>query len=65
MNDGVPVDGVLTYELRALTAPAGRVPMPERARSHVAVVHVTDGDLEGVRLIRVQAARNAATSTRR
>ncbi len=65
VNDGMPVDGVLTYELRALTASAGRVPMPERARSHVAAVHVTDGDLEGVRLIRVQATRNAATSTRR
>ncbi|MGR3700684.1 MAG: hypothetical protein ACU0A4_01250 [Paracoccaceae bacterium] len=65
VNDGVPVDGVLTYELRAYTAPAGNVPMPQRARSHVAAVRVSDGDLAGVRTIRVVAERNAATSARR
>ena len=64
-NDGQPVDGVLTYTLRAYTAPAGTVPMPERARSHVAAIRVSDQDLAGVRTIRVQAARNAATSARR
>ena len=65
VNDGRPVDGVLTYELRAFTAPAGSVPMPERARSHTAAVRVSDSDLAGVRTIRVVAARNAATSARR
>jgi hypothetical protein len=64
-NDGIPVDGVLTYSLRAFTAPAGSVPMPERARSHVAALRVSDQDLAGVRTIRVQAERNAATSARR
>lgn len=64
-NDGRPVDGVLTYSLRAYTAPAGSVPMPERARSHVAAIRVSDQDLAGVRTIRVQAERNAATSGRR
>ncbi|HEY9022236.1 MAG: hypothetical protein QUV10_13265 [Paracoccaceae bacterium] len=65
VNDGLPVEGVLTYELRAYTAPAGTVPMPERARSHVAAVRVSDSDLAGVRSIRVVAARNAATVARR
>jgi hypothetical protein len=64
-NDGVPVDGVLSYSLRAYTAPAGTVPMPERARSHVAAIRVSDQDLAGVRSIRVAAERNAATSARR
>lgn len=65
VNDGLPVDGVLTYELRAYTAPAGTVPMPERARSHVAALRVSDSDLAAVRTIRVVAARNAATVARR
>ncbi len=63
-NNGVPVDGVLTYELRAFTAPAGQVPMPPRARSHVAAVKVSDTKLAGVREIRVQAARNTAATRR-
>jgi len=65
VNDGLPVEGVLTYELRAYTAPAGTVPMPERARSHVAAVRVSDSDLAGVRTIRVVAERNAASVARR
>ena len=64
VNSGEPVDGVLIYELRAFTAPSGAVPMPERALRHVAAVRVSDAKLAGVREIRVQAARNAA-STRR
>jgi hypothetical protein len=65
LNNGVPVDGVLTYELRAFTAPSGSLPMPDRARSHVAAVRVNDAKLAGVREIRVQAERNAATTSRR
>lgn len=65
LNDGAPVDGVLSYELRAFTAPAGRNPMPVSARGHVAATSLTDRQLEGVRTIRVQAERNAATTTRR
>lgn len=64
LNNGRPVDGVLTYELRAAIAPAGTVPMPERARSHVAAVKLSNAKLAGVREIRVQAARNAATARR-
>lgn len=64
LNNGRPIDGVLTYELRAAVAPAGTVPMPERARSHVAAVKLSDARLSGVREIRVQAARNVATSRR-
>jgi hypothetical protein len=65
VDNGVPVDGVLTYELRAFAPSAGSAPMPERARSHVAAVRVSDAGLAGVRVIRVQAERNAATVTRR
>ncbi|MFU8882582.1 MAG: hypothetical protein ACNA7Q_09470 [Rhodobacterales bacterium] len=65
LNNGNPVDGVLVYELRAFTAPSGSVPMPEQARRHVAAVRVSDAKLAGVREIRVQAARNAATTSRR
>jgi hypothetical protein len=65
VDNGVPVDGVLTYELRAFAPSAGSTPMPERARSHVAAVRVSDANLAGVRVIRVQAERNAATVSRR
>lgn len=65
LNRGNPVDGVLIYELRAFTAPSGSLPMPDRARSHVAAVRVSDAKLAGVREIRVQAERNAATTSRR
>lgn len=64
LNRGEPVDGVLTYELRAFTAPAGQVPMPARARSHVAAAKILDADLAGVREIRVQAERNTAVTRR-
>jgi len=65
MNNGLPVDGVLTYELRAFAPAPGATPMPERARRHVAAVRVSDNNLAGVRVIRVQAERNAATTARR
>jgi hypothetical protein len=65
VNDGLPVDGVLSFELRAYTAPAGNVPTTERARSHTAAIRVSDRNLEAVRTIRVTAARNAATVARR
>jgi hypothetical protein len=65
VNDGLPVDGVLSLEMRAYTAPAGNVPTTERARSYVAALRLSDSDLEAVRTIRVTAARNAATVARR
>jgi hypothetical protein len=65
VNDGLPVDGVLSFEMRAYTAPAGNVPMTERTRSHVAAIRVSDRDLEAVRTIRIIGARNAASVARR
>lgn len=65
LDDGLPVDGVLSFEMRAYTAPAGNVPTTERARSHIAALRLRDRDLEAVRSIRVVAARNAATVARR
>lgn len=63
LNDGAPVGGVLSYELRALSVPYSPVGT-ERSRTLTAAVFVTDQDLAGVREIRVLGARNARSSRR-
>ncbi|CUH68758.1 hypothetical protein TG4357_03780 [Thalassovita gelatinovora] len=64
LNDGKPVNGVLSYELRALTA--SRITGgTERSRSLTAAVYVTNQNLSGVREIRITGARNAQSSRRR
>ncbi|WP_323782919.1 hypothetical protein [Thalassovita sp.] len=64
LNDGKPVKGVLSYELRALSA--SRITGgTERSRSLTAAVYLTDQQLGGVREIRIQGARNAQSSRRR
>ncbi|MYM53773.1 hypothetical protein [Thalassovita mangrovi] len=63
LNDGAPVGGVLSYELRALSVPYNAVGT-ERSRTLTAAVFVTDQDLAGVREIRVLGARNARSSRR-
>lgn len=63
LNDGAPVGGVLSYELRALNLPYKAVGT-ERSRTLTAAVFVTDQDLAGVREIRVLGARNARSSRR-
>ncbi len=60
-----PVDGVLSYSLEA-ARPSGAQPGgTQRVRTFTAARHVTDNQLKNVRAIRVAAARNARTSSRR
>ena len=62
-NGGVPQDGTLVLSFRAipdLVQPQGTV----RSRAVFGGAFLTDGDLAGVRAIRVQAARNAIVASR-
>ncbi|MBR9649688.1 hypothetical protein [Thalassovita aquimarina] len=63
MNDGQPVGGVLSFELRALGSPRNPVG-PEASRLLTAAVFLTDQELAGVREIKVLGARNARSSRR-
>ena len=64
-DDSEPVDGVLTYRLEAVRlADAGRT-TSTRVRTVTAAVRLTDRDLAGVNVIRVEGVRNAQTSSRR
>ncbi len=64
LNDGRPVDGVLTYEFR-IAAPRTptRVSTPQ-SRTVSAAVRVSDRRLEGVRSIVVRGAQNARSAQR-
>ena len=62
-DGGAAVDGVLVLSFRAVpdpVAPGGTV----RSRLVVGGAFLTDGELAGVRSIRVQAARNALVASR-
>jgi len=64
-NDEKPVNGVLTYDFRALMpAPKTRVVGSAASRRITAAVYLTDNQLAGVRTIRVQTAGNAFESRR-
>lgn len=61
---GEPVDGVLTYEFR-IVAPRDPQPVSTRQSREVVVgLFLSDQSLEGVREIRVVAARNTRASRR-
>lgn len=64
-EDGVPVDGVLSFSFDVVfpnrPQPVGNV----RSREVVVARSLTQADLEGVRVIRVIAARNAREVRRR
>lgn len=62
---GTPVDGVLTYRLEAERPTDSRRLTSDRQRTVTAAVHLTDEDLEAVRVIRVEGERNAQTTARR
>ncbi|MEL6619209.1 MAG: hypothetical protein AAFP16_10065 [Pseudomonadota bacterium] len=64
-EDEVPVDGILTYSLEAARPANARPGGTQRIRTFTVARHVTDNQLKGVRAIRVAAARNARTSSRR
>ncbi|MEQ9259193.1 MAG: hypothetical protein RIG84_08840 [Roseovarius sp.] len=62
-NNGTPVDGVLTYELRALQ-PLNTFQGPEPTRRIEAGAPLTMGDLEMINSVRVVAKRNTRTTRR-
>ncbi|MEM7599767.1 MAG: hypothetical protein AAF382_18925 [Pseudomonadota bacterium] len=62
-NNGAPVDGVLTYELRALQ-PIQTLQGPERTRRIQAAAPLSVQELEGIRTVQVVARRNTRTSRR-
>lgn len=62
-NQGMPVDGVLTFELRALQ-PIETLQGPERTRRIQAAAPLSVQELESVRTVQVVARRNTRTSRR-
>ncbi|MEM7733110.1 MAG: hypothetical protein AAF280_10040 [Pseudomonadota bacterium] len=62
-NQGIPVDGVLTYELRALQ-PIETLQGPERTRRIQAAAPLSVQELELIRTVQVVARRNTRTSRR-
>lgn len=56
--------GTLSYTLKALRTPT-RIVGPETGREIVAAKFVSDGDLAGIRTIRVKGAQNARSTSRR
>lgn len=67
-DESVPVDGILTFRLEAEQAVSRRGPSrstTQRVRTVTAAVLLTNNDLNGVRVIRVEGARNAQTAARR
>lgn len=64
LNQGVPVDGVLTYEFLALQ-PINTAQGPLHTRKIQAAQPISKADLEEIRAIRVIAKRNTRSSQRR
>jgi len=64
-KDEEPVDGVLTYRLEAERPRDLRRTTSTRVRTVTAAVSLSDRELRDVRVIRVEGARNAQTTTRR
>ena len=63
-EDGLPVDGVLTYRLEGVSPAANTAVGQQPTREVVAARKLTDQDLAGVRSIRVEGQRNALVSRR-
>ena len=64
-DDNTPVDGVLTYRFEGIRRSTPQAVGSKHTRTVVAARALTDQELQGVRTIRVQAARNVQTSRRR
>lgn len=64
-GEDIAVDGVLTYRLDGRRPENFVTGGPERLRTVTAARAVTDQQLRGVRIIRVEGARNAQESRRR
>ena len=63
-NEGEPVEGVLTYELRAIATPNAAVG-GERTRLLTVATYVSDQQLATARSVQVVAAQNSLISRRR
>jgi hypothetical protein len=63
-DDDTPVNGVLTYRLEGVRPARTQSVGSTHTRTVVAARALTDQQLQGVRSIRVQGARNAQTSRR-
>lgn len=64
-KDNTPVDGVLTYRFEGIRPATPQGTGSKHTRTVVAARALTNQELQGVRTIRVQAARNVQTSRRR
>lgn len=62
-NDGIPVDGKITYEMRAVAG--AKTLGSERSRLLTVAAFITEQDLAGVRSIEVIGAQNSHLSRRR
>lgn len=64
LNDGVPVDGVLTYAFRVAQPPESRRVSTPQSRELTAGVFLSDQSLDGVRRIVVQGTANSRSVSR-
>lgn len=64
-NEGVPVNGVLSYTLRAVRGANAIAGGSEAARQINAARYISDQDLEGARSIVVKGAQNQRSTRRR
>ncbi|MEL6466299.1 MAG: hypothetical protein AAFQ58_15150 [Pseudomonadota bacterium] len=63
-EENVPVDGVLTYQLRGIHSARPTRTLSPRVRTVTAARRLTDQELAEIRVIRVEGLRNAQSTTR-
>jgi len=63
-NDGIPVSGVLTFEMQAVHPRRSTSAGSEKTREVIVAYRMTDQQLQGVRSIKVAATENARQSRR-
>ncbi|WP_299614475.1 hypothetical protein [uncultured Tateyamaria sp.] len=64
-DENVPVDGVLTYQLRGIHEERATRTLSQRVRTVTAARRLTDQELAEISVIRVEGLRNAQSTTRR
>lgn len=63
-DENIPVDGVLTYQLRGIHPDRGTRTLSPRVRTVTAARRLTDQELAQISVIRVEGLRNAQSTTR-
>ncbi|MEM8653730.1 MAG: hypothetical protein AAGF36_03215 [Pseudomonadota bacterium] len=63
-DENVPVDGVLTYQLRGIHSDRPTRTLSPRVRTVMAARRLTNQELADVRVIRVEGLRNVQSTTR-